>query len=644
MGIWWLDAKTGALLGYSDNTEAGDAREIRAFTSLIIPPGPEPAMQDPRDRLRSTVSEDLGSLLDAVEAIPVDAGVDVAFTGAVSLEPAVLTTFREVTRATDSEVVDLRYYPRPKQNSVMEEQFDGVTLLSRLASWYPPRWYGTVVEKGIPNADGSSTAQDVIEALLTSWETLQPWLSHKPVPDLRMPTGSPPGDYGPEDGLVTTDTVTIDPGDNPPSALDILHDLLSPFPGTVVRQDSDGDLTIVPVYGPDADAEPVVRIRDFDTYSVSTGKPDPFTTINRATFTASGGLTRQDHVQVMQPAWFQIGSVHQFGLTTWFEPPGDRINLQTPRGGGVLQWHLENRNSAQFTRQTPELWPIAPDSIPAGPGISLQDDNGDPTVTCAWRRYNGDNLEDSGTTTVQLGGAFIPFTGGWVTAFKATATAVSGESITCTMRARWNEAARGIEWQLGSPMSLESSCFMGCRGWVFEFTLNDDSIAYDEATPISATFGITDHGDTLPTEGGGNAIADSQAAYGVRERTIAVRGYALDLTTLAAAARGYVLHNITPRVTRELELSLGAQGVVFDTIGHLVELPSGERGIFNGRTYSDEFSGTGRWGVSARVQLRDMTAPGAISTDPFANMLTSTDGTLLTDTSGVPIDLALGGT
>lgn len=617
------------------------ANGFDAFVLLFTGSEPATPVGDPRDRLRSTASEDLGSLLDAVEAIPVDLGFDVALTNAVSLEPAVRTRYRELTRATDSETVDLMVYPRPRQNSVMEEQFDGVTVLSRLSTWYPPRFYGTVTELGIANTDGTSTAQQVLEGLLAYWTTLQPWLTYKPVPDLRMPTG---GEYSdPGEGVAVTDTMTIkqDPEERSTwmSALDILHDLLSPFPGTVVRQDSEGDLTIVPVYGPDADAIPAVVLRDFDLYSVSTGKPDPFTTINRATFVSTGSLTRQEWVPVMQPAWFQIGSGIQFGRDTWFPPPGDRVNLQPPPSDAVDTLQEGLSAGAPFTRQLPQLWPLAVDAIPAGDGISLHDDHNDPLVTCAWRRYNGDNLEASGTETVTLGGNVIPFSGQWVTAFSVTAGATSGETMRVTMRARWNGAARGIEWQLGTPMYLESSCILGCRGWVFEFTLNDASVAYSEAGQTSVTFGIVESGDSLPTEDGGNAIQDSQDAFGVRERTITVRGYALSLESLSAAARGYVLHNITPRVTREIELSLGAQGVVFDTIGRLVELPSGETGILNGLTYSDEFT-SGSWSKTARIQLRDMTGPGAVPPNPWASALTDTTGNVFTDTTGAPITLA----
>ncbi len=596
---------------------------------------PQP-VGDPRDRLRSAASEDLGSLLDAVEAIPVDLGFDVAYTNAVHQEPAVRTRYRELTRATDSPVVDLMVYPRPRQNSQMEEQFDGVTLLSRLATWYPPRLYGTVTELGIPNDGGTSTTQQVITGLLTWWATLQPWLTYKPVPDLRMPTG---GNYSdPTEGRVTTDTVTLaQERDDRSTALDILHDLLSPFPGTVVRQDSDGDLVIVSVYGPDADAAPVVAVRPFDAYSVSTGKPDPFTTINRATFTAVGGRARTDHVPVMQPAWFQVGSNYRLGnLAGWFEPPeapADRLNLQPPRQGhDILQ---ESLSSGQFGLQRPDIWPVSPDAIPAGIGIGLRDDQPAPTITTMWRVFGpGGGFAFDGEGTVTQIQSIVPFDGTW-----GDLVHLTFDMYRLTIRGRWNQNAGGVELSL-SNATFEANCWAGCWTAIVEITLNDSSTAYAEAGQTSVTFGLVEDGHNLPSESGGNAILESQEAFGIRERTISVRGYALDAETLTAAARGYVLHNITPRVTRELELSLGAQGVVFDTIGRLVELPSGERGILSGLTYSDEFT-SGAWSKTARVQLRDMTGPGAIPPNPFENAMTDTRGAVFTDTSGAPITITL---
>lgn len=617
------------------------------YTMLLLTFGgeaPPPPVGDPRDRLRSHVSEDLGSIMDAVEVIPVDAGISLAHTNAVSVEPAELTAFREATRDTQSAVVDMVYYPRPRQNTVMEEQFDGITVLGRLQTWYPPRWFGTVADLGIPNTDDASTPQQVITALLTFWSTLQPWLSFKPVPDLRLNTGSTPDEYGPDEGIATTETVTIsqDPSRRS-NALEILRNLLSPFPGTVVRQDSDGDLIIVPAYGPDADEEPINVIRDFDAYSVSTGKPDPFSTYNVATINARGGLTRDDKVPIMQPAWFQIGHNSQFGRPTWFEPPGDRLNLQPPQRASSDTLQEELPALAAMNRQLPNPWPASPDRIPAGEGIRLWDENwGDPVITAAWARYVGNTLDGSGPANVQLINPTIDFTGVWRDYIRVWATATSGEVMYVIMRARWRDDIApngGVEWALGDRY-LTSSCFLGtCRGWVFEITLNDLSVGYSEAPDINVTYGLTDNGDFIPDVDGNNAILVSQTAFGTREKQISMTGYALDVATLTEAARGHLLHSITPRVVRELELSAGAAGITFDTMGRLVELPSGERGVLTGRTYQDEFSGAGAWSVTARVELKDMTAPGAVPPNPLAGALTTTDGVVFTTTAGVPMTL-----
>lgn len=602
------------------------------FGPVAVASGPTGAARDPRDRLRSTASEDLGSLLDAVEAIPVDLGFDVAFTNAVSLEPGVLTTFREATRATDSPVVDLMYYPRPRQNVVMEEQFDGVTILSRLASWYPPRLYGTTTELGL-----GSTPQSVITGILNRWAQLQPWLVYKPVPDLRIPLGLAPEEYGPTDGLVTVETVTLSQDeDRRMTALGILHDFLSPFPGTVLRQDSDGELAIVPFYGPDADAEPVVVLREFDTYSVSAGKPDPFTTINRATFQAVGGRERGENVSVMQAAWFQVGSNYRLGDSdAWFEPAPGIVNLQPPRQGDTtLQ---ESLSFGQFNLQKPNVWPMGVDSIPAGAGIGLEDEFGGSMIAAAWRVFGpGGGVAFTGSGSANVLAPVIPFSGAWVDAFRITF-----DLYNLTMRARWNESAGGVEWSIGSN-TLEANCWAGCWTAVVEFSLTDSSVGFAEAGMTSVTFGVIEAGDSIPSAAGGNAVAESQAAYGVRERQVTVTGYAFDAASLTAAARGYVLHNITPRVTRGVELSVaGSVALQFDHVGRLIELPSGERGVLIGLRYADEFT-SGAWAKSAQVQISDTSAAGGVTPNPFEGVLVDSSGVALTDSAGNPIHLSGG--
>lgn len=574
----------------------------------VIPPAPpEPLpggpLQASGDRLRSSISESVGSLLESVEARAVDARAGEDFTNAQWLDPAVRTVFREVTTARDGPP-DFSYYPRPKQNSVEENQYDGITVLSRLTTWFPPTMFDTVVNLGIVGS-GAATAQEVVQYVLDSWAALVPWLTVGTVPDLRLRKEFyAPASYGPTDGLVTTETLTIDQsGENRKDALSVLHDLLSPFPGTIVRGDSAGVLQVVPIYGPDADSTPALTLgEDWDLYSVSRGRPDPFSVKNRVTVTNQSS-TRTDETALMQPAWFQIGSNYQLGLDTWFTPPNDRLNLQPPYGSDdTLQ---ESLLFGQFSSQLPASWPMASSSIAAGEGISLRDGSNNATITCAWRRYAGSSLEDSGTGTLTLIEDEIPFDGVYRDTFK-----FDQGSQTLTIRCRWDAVSKSVQFALG-PGNLESGCINGCRGWVVEFTLNDSSVGYATGASKSVTFGVVEDGDSLPSEAGGNAITESQTALGILEASIDIRGYDLDLTTLSQIARAYVLQNITPRVTRDIELSSVGSRVTFDHMGRLVELPGGEQGYVVAVEYADEFT-AGSWSKTAQVQIANTDADGAV--------------------------------
>lgn len=596
-----------------DNSTGANNLNFYVYTITGVPGGDPPPpptplpgspFQSSGDRLRSSFSESVGSLLESVEARPVDARAGEDFTNAQALEPAVRTQFREVTRARNAPP-DFSYYPRPRQNTMEENQYEGITILSRLATWYPPTMFDTAVNLGIVGA-GAATAQQVVQHVLDQWAGLLPWLTVAPVPDLRLRKEFyNPGSYGPSDGLVTTETVTIDQsGENRRDALTVLHDLLSPFPGTIVRQDSAGVLRIVPIYGPDADSTPALTLdEDWDLYSVSRGRPDPFSVKNRATVTNTS-FERGEEVALMQPAWFQIGSNYQLGLDTWFEPPNDRLNLQEPYGeDDVLQ---ESLHFGQFSSQLPASWPMGSSSIAAGDGISLRDGSNNPTITCAWRRYAGSSLQDSGTGTLTLLEDEIPFDGVFRDTFKW-----DEGSQTLIIRCRWDAVSKSVQFGLGAG-NLESGCITGCKGWVVEFTLNDSSVGYAAGASKSATFGVVDDGDALPAESDtGNAILDSQNAFGVLESTIDIRGYDLDLTTLQQVARAYVLQNITPRATRDIELSSVGSRLSFDHMGRLVELPNGEQGYVVAVEYSDEFT-TGAWSKTAQVQIANTDADGAV--------------------------------
>lgn len=594
------------------------------LTFLVGQSGPSTAVQDATDRLRSVISEDTGSLLDSVEARAVDASVSVDFTNAVTLEPLTLTNYRDALRAGDSATVDATFYPRPVQNTAEEQQFDGITLLSRLATWYPPQIVDTVVNLGIVSS-GSATAQQVIQYVLDEWETLADWFTAETVPDLRLRiAGYAPGDYGATDGLVTTETVHISQlEENRRTARQILDDLLSPFPGTVVRQNSSGNLELVPVYGPDADATAHLTLSNDDVYSVSQGKPDPWGITNRCTFT-SQGYARQDEVALMQAAWFQVGSNYQLGKDTWYSPPSDRLNLQPP--SNLCDTLQECLVLGDFAAQRPQLWPLGSDNIPAGTGISLRDGSNNPTITCAWSRYNDTTLQDSGAGALTLIRDDIPFDGVWRNTFRW-----DEGSQYVVMAARWNASRGGVELGIYSAF-LESGCITGCKGWVVEFTLNDSSVGYAEGLRRTATFGIVDNGDTLPSSTG-NAVEESQTAYGVLEKTVNVRGYDLDAATLAEAAQSFVIENITPRVTRDLDVSTWGVGVTFDAIGRLIELPSGEQGVLTSVEYADDFTARSMR-RTARVQIKNDTGTGAIDEDAETFVTTKGGNDYLATTAG----------
>jgi hypothetical protein len=619
--------------------------QIWAFADFLIssgepivapPPDPGtpggPVLGQAGDRLRSSISETTGSLLEAVDVRAVDASVSEAYTWAQELAPAQPVVFRELFRERDSADADFVYLPRPRQNLVMENQYEGVTVLSRLASYYPARVFDTVDSTGLGiTTSGGATAQQVLEFLLNCWALDTGWLAYEPVPDLRLRLpGFAPSDYwAPRFGTVRTPVLAF-PQDRARrrSALEILQALLSPFPGTVLRQNSAGRLEIVPTYGPDADETPTITLEPIDLYSVTIGKPDPFSVFNRATF-ASQGYERAEDVELMQPAWFQVGSNIQFGRSNWFSPPNDRLNLQPPpEGFDTVQ---ESYTAGEdYALNRPNLWPISNERIPAGDGISLVDSVGDPLVTMAWARYFNDSLVDSGTDGLTIVTPVIPFSGAWVTAFSVNIP-LPADDAWATIRARWNDARQGVEFGLADPTKLETNCFTGCNGVIIEFTLNDASTGYIETGTTTGLFGFVDEGDSLPAVGGGNAVLDSQTEFGVLEASVTIEGYSLDAGTLVEVARAFVLENITPKVVRELDLSTIGVRLGFDSIGRLVELPNTEQGRVIGRTYADDFVARS-WRATAEVEVPNALGPGAV--DVTTDWLLMDDLTFWTDDDG----------
>ena len=591
------------------------------------PPLPAPRVPVP-DRYRASLAADSRSLLASTTAVPFDSSARVSFPPMVTLDQTEVATLKEVTRDQESETADVAFYPRAAQNEQAESEYDGVTLLTLMLNAFPAPVFEERLES--VNAD----AQSIITDRFVAWAAEFPWFAYEAVPDLRTPSTS----YTGTSGRVESRVVSFpQAGRDRVSMYDQLEALLSPFPGTVFFGTSEGLLRIVPVWGPAADAEPFRTLEGSDVTSVSVGAPSVGTIINRATVRSRGYQVSED-VEVMQPAWFQLGSRQLTGRDVWFTPPVDRVNLQEPSDSASTSLQADELTPADnYNEQTPGLWPVNTERLPAGPGISLVDSLGEPLVTVAWRQYCGGSaatatLSDSGTIGLGLIETIIPFDGAWrSTLFWGVNVGI--ETAQVTVQCRWSAARQGVEFRLADPTTLETSQALvpGCF-WMVEFTLNDGSVGFVEREAPSVTFGIVAEGDSLPTTGGGNAILDSQNTFGVREEIIDVRGYALTVEQSRRIAEGYVLANITPRAVRELGLGWkGSTRVVFDDRGRLVGLPDGGEGLIVGRSYSDDFIA-----VAGDISLRvEETIPGSAGfIDTTTQYLLNDDGTFWQNDDG----------
>jgi hypothetical protein len=383
--------------------------------------------------------------------------------------------------------------------------------------------------------------------------------------------------------------------------------------------DSAGKLVIVPAYGPDADEIPYKTLSTADVVAQTTGEPSIGTVINKAVVSSSG-YQRSDAVEVMQPAWFQVGAQALFGQSgAWYEPPNDRVNLQAPTepGADILQEDVFD-TSDSFLAQTPAVWPVSPDNTPAGFGISLVDGSDSPLVTVGWARYQGfrgfQTLHSSGTTGLTLLENEVPFDGVWRPTLLWEGSA-GLFNFSLTINASWQKERNAVAFAIGSATLDRHTGSNVYDSFVVEFTLNDESSGYAEGSGVTATFGtLAADEEEIPTGEGGNAVADSQTAFGVQEVRVDVRGYVLSAEQALAMAQGIVLANLTPRAIRSLDLGWrGSTVPLFDDRGRLFGTPNGGEGLLVGVQYDDDFiSVTG--GKRVRVEETLAGQPGSIPT------------------------------
>lgn len=606
-GLTFLEGLTGAS-GPPASSVGNRIYYVSASVEVFVP---ERAVASPLDRYRSSVSADSGSLLATTRAVPFDTSHTIAFSPAAELDQDALYPFFEATSAQSGQP-DVLFYPRARQSLGGPIEYDGVTILTLMERVFPAQILTRTEDVSLP---ALATAQEIITYVFQQWANAYPWFTYKAVPDLRLRSVSVTGDWSGVLALRTTvlrDSVirVRQSPTSPRSMLAMLEGLLSPFPGTQYFMDSDGDLVIRPVYGPDADATPYKTLDDGDVRTISIGEPSVDQIRNRATGSFQR-YTEADDVSVLQPAFLQVASNYMRDasflpgppVTDYLvSPPTDRLDLSTD-DAGFGGWR----------------------TIPLGENVVIGDDpiafedSGGPLIVAVVNTYDSaGTLQESWTSpgdlTVEVHNT-VPLDGSTVLAF--TVWRVVGDTSNAyygRWNARWNAAENAVQIQwAGGGLEVNTFSSGTLRAAQMSITINGVARAWAEGATISATFGIVDEGDFVPGPDGTNALAASVTAYGVIEERFTIEGYgALAISQLERIVEAFVIENLTPRATRELALTWkGAVGLEFDDRGRLVGFPGDGEGFLTGRQFGDDFLANAG-GVTVKIEETVPASPGTI--------------------------------
>lgn len=614
--------------GYFGPRYIGDAGATMKFDNVAIQATGE-------DRVRSSLQEDAGSILESTEAIPSEVSASIAYDGLVTLERGALEAYRRSLTPTRTSFIG---YPQAVPNTERLSTYIFETKIGRMARTFPPKLWERVdkisaLASHLRNGDGTLdptgdrvTAQAALQYIFDQWTATYDWFSAELVPDLR--TWWPSEDYSGTHGVVYVLAIRIRQERNRrQSMLDILREYLSPFSVTP-RQNSAGNIELVPQHGPDADATPVITLTEKDIVwpGLSDGGADTRFAKNLINVTNQGDVRSPD-VQVMEPAWLQIASNENLGhADVLFTPPASVRNLNpgTDADGNpdelTTAAHGLTANVDPFCAQKCSwFWAVGADSIPAGDeGILLTSSSGTKQITAEAIAGNGNGgvryseaVPPSGVTVNT-----IPYSGETVDAIRVEHDGAFG-----LWRARWDEVRQGVVlwWADGR---LETTTFFSPHTWTFGVNLQDASVGITEGPVQSATVGTVTDGESeefIPGTDGGNAIVQSQDANGVNEASIDIRVYTLEPTALADIGLGYLRDNIDPRVIRAGDQSpYRAFPIDFDHIGHRVQLPDGSEAILLSVGDVDDFSpGHGSPVLRSSVRFLVVTDPVVDTTTTF---------------------------
>ena len=567
-------------------------------------------LQGPFVPVRANARMDALSAARNFDAPPIDIDVSQAFLPEplVVFDPDILTGFDE---ALSPGTVEFYYTPLGRQSLEFLQEFTGETMLARMGRTYPPSLMNLVSDITDPvissnlTADNTVAARYLIEYVFNVWAAQYPWFAYATIPDLRIPILG--GTYSGDEGTVYSNVVLIpQTDDNERTMLDIVQELLAPFGAFKTVNDS-AQLEIRARYGPDADASPVVTLKDNDLYVLSTGDPSRVGTKNRIVL-EKRPFDRAADTPAMQDAYYQIrhSLLPAADMITdrVSDPPdvipGTRLDLTNGIGSGAF---------TGYGRGDPLFWPAGSDVVPEGPiaftssaaASSPSTVQLDVDFRAIWlpdpAQIINKSLSDSEVTLTQL--TDLVLDGEWHLLFVAGYGNSWGTTMSVALDGRWvnTPGHRGIELSvLGSVLFVDTfvqGAFIRPGGWVgsFAITLSDASTVWTaRGTSTTVTYGIItgDSPDNLAAPDGSNAIKNSQDARGILEERIRIGPYNPSLETMNLMAEGLLLDKIQPRAIRQAELSVvRAHPIRFSHVGHVVELPDAEQGIVTSRSYSE---------------------------------------------------------
>ena len=595
---------------------------------------PTPATKSYK-RINSNMTHDVGSLLDSVTVNALDFGVS---------EQTLLDTQRSsiasnvFLEAMNPATPATGYLALPEQTQEFVNQYTGETLLSRMTRTYGP----AVIGKADELFDGSlplfteggvsyTTPQALIDAIFSQWNSLYPWFNFVRVPDLRLRVrdttsgtlaAATPAQYAADAtlGRIGSPALFYEQSDESKLTMrQMLDELLSPFPGTIVRATPGNQLEIVPAYGPDAIASSVVTLTAKDAYQVSQGQSNPVGIINKATVTSVPYAITVD-AGVMQDAFFRLQSNAYTGSSS-LPSNGTGSDLTNPNANAPQPRYGWN----------PQAWSMTANVLADGE-VKLKDSSN--VVQVSIKYYAQGNGAASTHTPAAADVNNIPIDGSTVTAIKTRIfvgnTFWPNAYLRIELAARYNAATRTVTMWPTGVNDFEPTVNFAANPCSVVVQLGDATNKWElGATEIVGTYAEGLLEDTYGDLGG--ALVSSLNAYGERARDIRITGYGINqVNTVEEIAHAYVMEAISPTLIRTVDQSAWrAFPVKFSDVGKRVTLPSGEVGRVISRSYTDDFGRDyGEGSVTSTIDVEVFDVNGAGYVDPTIVYLLMDSGDL----------------